>query len=137
MLHRAAWLPFAVCPSRPAPAPVPRTLLDVLDASAARFPTAAAIDDGRRVLTYAALIGRLHKLCDRLAAAGIDRGDRIGIRVSGLSVAFDASCEQMWLAWRHGGCLVPVPRALAKMGADLGLPPAARYPAPHLPRGWG
>ena len=27
--------------------------------------------------------------------------------LAGLSVAFDASCEEMWLAWRHGACLVP------------------------------
>ena len=36
-------------------------------------------------------------------------GDRV---LAGLSVAFDASCEEMWLAWRHGACLVPAPRAL-------------------------
>ena len=32
-------------------------------------------------------------------------GDRV---MAGLSVAFDASCEEMWLAWRYGG--VPGPR---------------------------
>ena len=26
--------------------------------------------------------------------------------MAGLSVAFDASCEEMWLAWRNGACLV-------------------------------
>ncbi|WP_269859768.1 AMP-binding protein, partial [Streptomyces sp. RPT161] len=35
-------------------------------------------------------------------------GDRV---LAGLSVAFDASCEEMWLAWRHGACLVPAPRS--------------------------
>jgi non-ribosomal peptide synthetase-like protein len=44
-------------------------------------------------------------------------GDRV---LAGLSVAFDASCEEMWLAWRHGGCLVPAPRSLVRSGADLG-----------------
>ena len=44
-------------------------------------------------------------------------GDRV---LAGLSVAFDASCEEMWLAWRYGGCLVPAPRALVRTGADLG-----------------
>ena len=44
-------------------------------------------------------------------------GDRV---LAGLSVAFDASCEEMWLAWRHGGCLVPAPRVLVRTGADLG-----------------
>ena len=36
-------------------------------------------------------------------------GDRV---MAGLSVAFDARCEEMWLAWRYGACLVPAPRAL-------------------------
>ncbi|GAA1284609.1 Pls/PosA family non-ribosomal peptide synthetase [Saccharothrix xinjiangensis] len=40
--------------------------------------------------------------------------------LAGLSVAFDASCEEMWLAWRHGACLVPAPRALVRTGFDLG-----------------
>ena len=44
-------------------------------------------------------------------------GDRV---LAGLSVAFDASCEEMWLAWRHGACLVPAPRTLVRAGADLG-----------------
>ncbi|MYW90639.1 amino acid adenylation domain-containing protein [Amycolatopsis rubida] len=44
-------------------------------------------------------------------------GDRV---LAGLSVAFDASCEEMWLAWRHGACLVPAPRSLVRAGADLG-----------------
>lgn len=44
-------------------------------------------------------------------------GDRV---LAGLSVAFDASCEEMWLAWRHGACLVPAPRSLVRSGMDLG-----------------
>jgi non-ribosomal peptide synthetase-like protein len=44
-------------------------------------------------------------------------GDRV---LAGLSVAFDASCEEMWLAWRHGACLVPAPRSLVRTGVDLG-----------------
>ena len=39
--------------------------------------------------------------------------------LAGLSVAFDASCEEMWLAWRHSACLVPAPRALVRSGEDL------------------
>ena len=35
-------------------------------------------------------------------------------------MAFDASCEEMWLAWRYGACLVPAPRALVRSGMDLG-----------------
>ncbi len=221
------------------PAPPARTLLDILEATAADNSDAAAIDDGRRVLSYSALLGQLHQLGGMLRAVGIGRGDRVGIRIpsgtadlylailavlavgaayvpvdaddpderaemvwgeagvcavigserrivprpvavrgarpgrpqpdddawiiftsgstgrpkgvavthrsaaawvdaearlflrdaplrpgdrvlAGLSVAFDASCEEMWLAWRHGGCLVPAPRSLVKTGADLG-----------------
>ncbi|TDO34338.1 non-ribosomal peptide synthetase-like protein [Kribbella sp. VKM Ac-2527] len=40
--------------------------------------------------------------------------------LAGLSVAFDASCEEMWLAWRYGACLVPAPRSLVRSGMDLG-----------------
>ena len=47
----------------------------------------------------------------------IGPGDRV---LAGLSVAFDASCEEMWLAWRYGACLVPAPRALVRTGVDLG-----------------
>ncbi|MEC3978693.1 Pls/PosA family non-ribosomal peptide synthetase [Amycolatopsis sp. H20-H5] len=47
----------------------------------------------------------------------IGPGDRV---LAGLSVAFDASCEEMWLAWRYGACLVPAPRSLVRTGVDLG-----------------
>ena len=52
-----------------------------------------------------------------LRAEPIAPGDRV---LAGLSVAFDASCEEMWLAWRNGACLVPAPRSLVRSGADLG-----------------
>ncbi len=52
-----------------------------------------------------------------LRDAPIGPGDRV---LAGLSVAFDASCEEMWLAWRNGACLVPAPRELVRTGADLG-----------------
>ncbi|WP_235503478.1 Pls/PosA family non-ribosomal peptide synthetase [Aeromicrobium sp. Root344] len=52
-----------------------------------------------------------------LRDAPLGPGDRV---MAGLSVAFDASCEEMWLAWRHGACLVPAPRSLVKSGSDLG-----------------
>ncbi|OLZ72288.1 amino acid adenylation protein [Streptomyces sp. IMTB 2501] len=44
-------------------------------------------------------------------------GDRV---LAGLSVAFDASCEEMWLAWRSGACLVPAERSLVRAGHELG-----------------
>ncbi|MGN6126068.1 MAG: AMP-binding protein, partial [Humibacter sp.] len=52
-----------------------------------------------------------------LTAEPIGEGDRV---LAGLSVAFDASCEEMWLAWRNGACLVPAPRSLVRTGTDLG-----------------
>ncbi|TCP51855.1 non-ribosomal peptide synthetase-like protein [Tamaricihabitans halophyticus] len=52
-----------------------------------------------------------------LAAEPLGPGDRV---LAGLSVAFDASCEEMWLAWRNGACLVPAPRSLVRTGVDLG-----------------
>jgi non-ribosomal peptide synthetase-like protein len=66
----------------------------------------------------------------RSAAAFVEAEGRIFCRdeplgpedrvLAGLSVAFDASCEEMWLAWGHGACLVPAPRSLVKSGMDLG-----------------
>ena len=52
-----------------------------------------------------------------LQDAPLGVGDRV---MAGLSVAFDASCEEMWLAWRYGACLVPAPRALVRSGIDVG-----------------
>ncbi|MEW5810837.1 MAG: Pls/PosA family non-ribosomal peptide synthetase [Actinomycetota bacterium] len=221
-----------------AQAPPARTLIDILYDTARRHPDATALDDGTVQLTYAELIADVEDSVAWLAARGIGRGDRIGIRMpsgsyalyvailatlaagaayvpvdaddpperaelvfteadvvaviterglirgpgasrgwrataplsrddawiiftsgstgtpkgvavthrnaaafvdaeaqmflqdnplgpgdrvlAGLSVAFDASCEEMWLAWRHGACLVPAPRSLVRSGMDLG-----------------
>ncbi|HEY4022789.1 MAG TPA: amino acid adenylation domain-containing protein, partial [Pseudonocardiaceae bacterium] len=214
-----------------------RTLLDVLGATAAAYPDAAALDVGTAILTYAELTAEVAVLAGRLAGQGVGLGDRVGVRITsgtaelyltilgvlaagaayvpvdvddpderaevvweqagvclvvsdggeftaygpaggvpgrptpaddawiiftsgstgapkgvavthrsaaafvdaearlfvpdqpigpgdrvlaGLSVAFDASCEEMWLAWRNGACLVPATRALVKAGAELG-----------------
>jgi non-ribosomal peptide synthetase-like protein len=219
-------------------APAPRTLVDVLYDTAARYPDAAAIDDGEVQLTYSEVIADIESGVGWLGERGIGRGDRVGIRMpsghyslylailtvlavgaayvpvdaddpeeratlvfteagvagviteeglisgpgtshgegatpprisddawiiftsgstgtpkgvavthrnaaalvdaeartflqdspigpddrvlAGLSVAFDASCEEMWLAWRNGACLVPAPRSLVRSGMDLG-----------------
>ena len=219
-------------------APEPRTLVDILYDTARRFPNATGIDDGDVQLTYAEMVEDVEAGVRWLAARGIGRGDRVGIRMqsgsyslymailstlaagaayvpvdaddpderaelvfveagvaavisddgmargpgasrgwgarrpgpgddawiiftsgstgvpkgvavthrnaaafvdaearmylqenpigpddrvlAGLSVGFDASCEEMWLAWRYGACLVPAPRALVRSGMDLG-----------------
>jgi non-ribosomal peptide synthetase-like protein len=222
-----------------AAAAAPRTLNDIIADTAARFPTAPAIDDGATALTYQALLATVGELSEKLTAEGVGAGDRVGVRVpsgtadlyvsilavlaagaayvpvdfedpderadlvfteagvcavlgagrelvmrdvpagagpatcdddawiiftsgstgkpkgvavshrsaaafvdaeaelflagdpvgpigpddrvlAGLSVAFDASCEEMWLAWRTGACLVPAPRWLVRTGVDLG-----------------
>ncbi|WP_258806105.1 Pls/PosA family non-ribosomal peptide synthetase [Pseudarthrobacter sp. NS4] len=224
--------------------PPVRTLIDILQDTAARFPDASALDDGHRSLSYSQLMDEVRAAARRLHQAGFGAGDRIGVRIpsgtnelyvsilavllvgaayvpvdaddpeerarlvfgeaqvagvleaggllqvstpggssrtapfagarppvpdddawviftsgstgtpkgvavqhrsaaafvdaeariflqneplgpqdrvlAGLSVAFDASCEEMWLAWRHGACLVPAPRALVRTGMDLG-----------------
>ncbi|WGZ81318.1 MULTISPECIES: Pls/PosA family non-ribosomal peptide synthetase [unclassified Arthrobacter] len=220
--------------------PPERTLVDILQDTAKRFPDASALDDGHESLSYAQLMAAVRARARELHAAGLGAGDRIGVRIpsgtnllyvsilaimmvgaayvpvdaddpeerarlvfgeariagtlrgageivtarqlprpfpaprppapdddawviftsgstgtpkgvgvqhrsaaafvdaeariflqddpigpqdrvlAGLSVAFDASCEEMWLAWRHGACLVPAPRALVRTGMDLG-----------------
>ncbi|MFB6565572.1 MULTISPECIES: epsilon-poly-L-lysine synthase Pls [Streptomyces] len=233
-------------PSEPAPqqalyrtagTPAPRTLLDVLDATAAAHPQAIALDTGSEALTYRDLCIEIERRARQLRDRGVGPGDRVGVRVpsgtaelylsilavlrsgaayvpvdaddpderaatvfreaavcavlgpdgplpgparplgdprsagpqddawiiftsgstgapkgvavshrsaaafvdaeadlfcqdrplgpgdrvlAGLSVAFDASCEEMWLAWRYGACLVPAPRALVRAGHELG-----------------
>jgi amino acid adenylation domain-containing protein len=47
----------------------------------------------------------------------VERDDRV---LAGLSVGFDASCEEIWLAWRHGAALVPAPRQVVRAGLELG-----------------
>ncbi|MFJ5533425.1 Pls/PosA family non-ribosomal peptide synthetase [Streptomyces sp. NPDC093261] len=224
---------------RSAAAASPRTLVDVLQATAALHPDAPALDTGAEVLTYFELCAEVRRRARRLTEQGIGPGDRVGIRVpsgsaelylsilavlhcgaayvpvdaddpeeraatvfreagvchvlgthpqpadlaassgaaagsgpapgddawiiftsgstgapkgvavthrsaaafvdaeaalfvrdrplgpgdrvlAGLSVAFDASCEEMWLAWRSGACLVPAERALVRAGHELG-----------------
>jgi non-ribosomal peptide synthetase-like protein len=56
-------------------------------------------------------------LSEKAGETPIGPNDRV---LAGLSVAFDASCEEMWLAWRHGACLVPAARSLVRSGVDLG-----------------
>ena len=66
---------------RGAAAPHPRTLLDVLDATAAAHPGAPALDAGGERLTYQDLCDRITERAVRLTRHGIGPGDRVGIRI--------------------------------------------------------
>src|SRR4051794_16731385 len=59
----------------------PRTLLDILRATTARHPEASALDDGTGALSYRELTARVIRTAARLNAAGVRRGDRVGIRM--------------------------------------------------------
>src|ERR1700732_3184743 len=67
-------------------APTPRTLVDILYDTAARYPEAIAIDDGDVQLTYSELISDIEDSVEWLAARGIGRGGRIGIRMPSGSI---------------------------------------------------
>jgi len=65
----------------------PRTLIDILYETALRYPDAPAIDDGSVQLTYSELITDIEDSVAWLAARGVGRGDRIGIRMPSGSYA--------------------------------------------------
>jgi amino acid adenylation domain-containing protein/non-ribosomal peptide synthase protein (TIGR01720 family) len=68
---RVAALPFgAPGPERPVREVPPATLLDLVEAQAARTPGAVAVVDERGELTYAQLLARAGDLAGRLAARG-------------------------------------------------------------------
>lgn len=58
-----------------------RTLVDILTATTLAFPDAPALADENVCLTYRELSDQVHVLVDRLAAAGVTVGDRVGIRI--------------------------------------------------------
>ena len=62
-------------------APRPRTLWDIITATAEMHPDAAALDDGE-IITYSELIHEVELWATELHANGVRRGDRIGIRMT-------------------------------------------------------
>ena len=63
-------------------APAPRTLVDVLRATAEAHPHAPAIDDGTTMLEYSELLDLVVAGARGLAEAGVGAGDRVGVRMS-------------------------------------------------------
>ena len=64
-------------------APPERTLIDVLTATAAQHPDAAAIDDGNDgVLTYAELVEEIEHRAAEMRARGVRDGGRVGVRMT-------------------------------------------------------
>jgi non-ribosomal peptide synthetase-like protein len=101
---------------------------DFAPATRAGGPIACGLDDDAWVIFTSGSTGAPKGVAvsHRAAAAFVDAEARLWTigphdRVlAGLSVAFDASCEEMWLAWRHGAALVPAPRELVRAGAEFG-----------------
>ncbi|MCB0931981.1 MAG: amino acid adenylation domain-containing protein [Mycobacterium sp.] len=101
-------------------------------ASNGRSASAPTVDDDAWIIFTSGSTGTPKGVAvtHRNAAALVDAEARMFLQhnpigpddrvLAGLSVAFDASCEEMWLAWRNGACLVPAPRALVRSGMDLG-----------------
>lgn len=56
--------------------PPARTLIDILNSTAAAFPDASALDDGRRSLSYAELLSEVKAYAKELHLAGLGAGDR-------------------------------------------------------------
>ncbi len=68
-------------PLRADRAPQPRTLVDVLRATADDHPDSPAIDNGREVLTYDELLASAGDVATALRDEGVGRGDRVGVRI--------------------------------------------------------
>lgn len=95
-------------------------------------PTVPALEDTAWIIFTSGSTGKPKGVAvsHRSAAAFVDAESQLFLQdapigpddrvLAGLSVAFDASCEEMWLAWAHGACLVPAPRSLVRSGMDLG-----------------
>jgi len=102
---------------------VPERLLhDLVGASARRDPGAVAVVDGDRVLTYGQLDAASGRLSGLLVAAGVRRGDRVGVHA-------EKSLESvvaLYGAMKAGAAYVPLDPAapVARLGfiaADCGI----------------
>ena len=62
-------------------APPERTLVNILQDTAKRFPDASALDDGHQSLSYAQLLAAVRAKARELHRAGLGAGDKIGVRI--------------------------------------------------------
>lgn len=70
-------------------APPPRTLWDIVQASADLNPDATALDDGVKALSYDDLLKAVRSKAAELTQAGLGAGDKIGVRIpSGTSTLY-------------------------------------------------
>lgn len=108
---------LTVTGERPAPFPDPRLALPTDDAWIIFTSGSTGTPKGVAVSNRSAAAFVDAEASIFLQSEPIGPDDRV---LAGLSVAFDASCEEMWLAWRYGAALVPAPRSLVRSGMDLG-----------------
>ena len=86
-------------------APPERTLVDILIATAQRFPEEPALDDGIGVLSYRDLLAHVDALAEQLVGHGVGHGSRVGIRMSsGTNDLYIAVLATLWA----GAAYVPV-----------------------------
>ncbi len=91
-------------PSSREPAGAPASLSELVEAAARRDPAALALVDGERACTYGELEQASARLARTLAAAGVRRGDRVGLLLPKSADAVIALLGAM----RAGAAYVPV-----------------------------
>jgi fatty-acyl-CoA synthase len=84
--------------------PISRTFAELLREQAATAPERCAVIDGDLSVTYAELAQRARLITSALRAAGVQRGDRVGVllsnRIEWLEIFFGASAA--------GSIVVPI-----------------------------
>ena len=78
-------------------APYSRTMFDLLDEQAARYPAATAVICGDRAVTYAQLATRARQAATVLHDSGVSRNDRVGLLINN---------RLEWLELAFGGWLL-------------------------------
>ena len=102
--------------------PAAATMAGAIAAQASRTPAAVAVSDGPTTLTYAALEAQSAALAQRLRAAGVGRGARVGVCVERSA----AMVVALLAVWKADAAYVPLDPAfprerLAYMLADAGV----------------